>query len=94
MMDKVPKLVKGPAFHLEGDGQWDVQDLPPDVIMRAEYTGEIKVDGYPAVVFETEDGDQWAQKSPGTPSPKGDEAASQISQMAARVASRPCRRIP
>ena len=91
-MDHVPELVPGPAFHLEGDGQWDVQDLPPDVLRKAKYTGEIKIDGYPAVVFETSDGDQWAQKAAGTPSPKGDDAASQLSQMAARVASRSSRR--
>lgn len=76
-MDTVPKLVRGPAFHLEGDGRWDVQDLPEHVLHKAEYSGEIDVDGYPAVVFEMPDGDQWAQKSPGTPSPKGDTGAEQ-----------------
>ncbi len=81
MMDQTPKLVRGPAFHLEGDGQWDVQDLPPEALHGARYTGEIEIDGYPAVVFETRDGDQWAQKSPGTPAPKGDEAASALSQV-------------
>lgn len=86
-MNKVPDLVPGPAFHLEGDGQWDVQELPRDVLRRALYTGEVDIDGYPAVVFEMPDGSQWAQKSPGTPSPKGDEASDALSQMAARVAS-------
>ena len=76
-MDKVPKLVRGPAFHLEGDGRWDVQELPDHVLRGAEYSGEIDIEGYPAVVFEMPDGDQWAQKSPGTPSPKGDEGADQ-----------------
>ncbi len=82
--DAVPKLVRGPAFHLEGDGRWDVQDLPDSVLRGAEYSGEIEIDGFPAVVFEMPDGDQWAQKSPGTPAPKGDEA---LAQMAARVAA-------
>ncbi len=66
MASAVPELVEGPAFHLEGDGHWDVQDLPHSVLRDAEYTGEIKIDGYPSVVFETPDGDQWAQKAPGT----------------------------
>lgn len=77
-MDKVPELVSGPAFHLDGDGQWDVRELPPDVKHRAHYTGEIDIDGYPAVVFEMPDGAQWAQKAPGTPSPKAGEAAAQV----------------
>lgn len=76
-MDQVPKLVRGPAFHLEGDGRWDVQELPYTVLRDAEYSGEIDIDGYPAVIFETPSGDQWAQKSPGTPAPKGDEGADQ-----------------
>jgi hypothetical protein len=77
-MDKTPELVPGPAFHLEGDGHWDVQELPHDVARGAKFTGEIKIDGYPAVVFETKDGDQWAQKAPGTPAPKGDEGSAQV----------------
>jgi hypothetical protein len=91
-MDKTPKLVPGPAFHLEGDGHWDVQNLPHDVARGAKYTGEIRIDGYPSVVFETEDGDQWAQKAPGTPAPKGDEASKEavasLQKMAERIASR------
>jgi hypothetical protein len=77
-MDKTPELVPGPAFHLEGDGHWDVQELPHDVVRGSKFTGEIKIDGYPAVVFETKEGDQWAQKSPGTPAPKGDEGSAQV----------------
>lgn len=79
--------MRGPAFHLEGDGRWDVQDLPDSVLRSAEYSGEIEIDGYPSVVFETADGDQWAQKSPGTPSPKGDGADDALAKMAARVAA-------
>jgi len=73
-MDRVPKLVRGPAFHLDGDGRWDVQELPREVRQKAEYSGEIEIEGFPAVVFEMPDGDQWAQKAPGSPSPKGEEA--------------------
>jgi hypothetical protein len=74
----VSELVPGPAFHLEGDGKWDVQELPSDVLKSAKYFGEIKIEGYPAVIFEMPDGDQWAQKAPGTPAPKGDEASKAI----------------
>jgi hypothetical protein len=92
-MKKQPSLVPGPAFHLEGDGQWDVQELPEFVLNDASYVGEIKIDGYPAVVFETSAGDQWSQKAPGTPAPKGDEASASLSQtaferMACRLVSR------
>lgn len=86
--DQTPELVRGPAFHLEGDGRWDVQELPDLVLRGAEFSGEIEIDGYPAVVFEMPDGDQWAQKSPGTPSPKGDEGLDDVlARAAARVAS-------
>lgn len=74
----VPSLVPGPAFHLEGDGNWDVQEVPEVVLQSAAYVGDLKIEGYPCVVFETPDGDQWAQKAPGTPAPKGDEAAEQV----------------
>lgn len=90
-VDPAPELVPGPAFHLEGDGKWDVQELPRDVLVRAEYSGELEIDGYPAVVFEMPDGDQWAQKSPGTPAPKGASSFHRtysLEAMAGRVASR------
>lgn len=77
-MNPVPKLVPGNAFHLEGDGHWDVQRLPDEVIGTAEYIGEIKILGYPASVFEMPDGDQWAMKAPGTPAPKEDQAVEPI----------------
>ncbi len=85
-MNRVPKLVRGPAFHLEGDGRWDVQELPDSVLREAEYSGEIDIEGFPAVVFELPSGDQWAQKSPGTPAPKGDDGPDPLAQIAARVA--------
>jgi hypothetical protein len=86
MSNDLPKLVPGPAFHLEGDGKWDVQKLPDMVLKEAEYSGSIKIRGYPAVVFITKSGDTWAQKAPGTPSPKGDDAAHEIlEQIAARL---------
>lgn len=87
MADLVPELVEGPAFHLEGDGRWDVQDLPEEVLRDALFSGEIDIEGYHAVVFEMPDGDQWAQKAPGTPSPKGDGVPSPLLAMASRVSS-------
>ncbi len=86
-MDRTPELVRGPAFHLDGDGRWDVQELPYTVLRDAEYSGELKIEGSPAVVFQTPDGDQWAQKAPGEPSPKGEEAVEDaLAQVAARIA--------
>ncbi len=80
------KLAPGLGFHLEGDGKWDVQKIPPDVLRSAKFIGELEIEGFPSVVFETPDGDQWAQKAPGVPAPKGDEAADAIEKMAMRVA--------
>jgi len=73
-----PHLVPGLGFHLEGDGFWDVQEIPKNVLETAEFFGNLDIEGYQAVVFQTPNGDQWAQKAPGTPSPKGDEAKEQI----------------
>lgn len=76
--DPVPELVPGYGFHLEGDGFWDVQELPPDVARDAEFSAYLEIEGFPSAVFEMPDGDQWAQKEPGTSSPKGDEAARDV----------------
>jgi len=74
-LDVFPELTPGVGFHLEGDGFWDVQDIPEDVLGTATFSGYLEIQGYPSVVFETPDGDQWAQKQPGTHAPKGDDAA-------------------
>ncbi len=77
-MDAYPKLAPGYGFHLEGDGFWDVQEIPPNVLAESKYSGEFEIEGFPAVVFEMPDGDQWAQKAPGTPAPKGDQGAETV----------------
>lgn len=73
-----PRLVPGFGFHLEGDGFWDVQEIPKNVLETAEFFGNLDIEGFQAVVFQTPSGDQWAQKAPGTPAPKGDEAKEQL----------------
>jgi len=96
-LDAFPRLTPGVGFHLEGDGHWDVQDVPEDVLGSATFFGYLDILGYPSVVFETPDGDQWAQKQPGTPAPKGDDAArdamasSTLHAAALRVAGRTSR---
>lgn len=94
-MDKsseLPKPAPGVAFHLEGDGHWDVQKIPDDVFKTLEFSGELSIRGFRCSVFETPDGDQWAQKVPGTPAPKGDEAAmdatASIQRMARNIVAR------
>lgn len=76
--DPTPKLTPGIGFHLEGDGQWDVQEIPDWVFEDAEFFGYLTVQGYACSIFETSEGGQWAQKSSGTPAPKGDEGAKDI----------------
>lgn len=46
------KLAPGLGFHLEGDGKWDVQKIPPDVLRSAKFIGELEIEGFPSVVFE------------------------------------------
>jgi hypothetical protein len=69
------------AFHLEGDGHWDVQKIPDDILEQLKFSGELVIHGYRCSVFETPDGDQWGQKIPGTPAPKGDEGAAQMAML-------------
>jgi hypothetical protein len=63
-----PSLTPGIAWHLDPQGQWKTEKLPPDVLSGAAFSGFLTVEGYRASVFETPEGDQWAQKSTGTPS--------------------------
>lgn len=85
MSESDPKLSPGKGFHLEGDGKWDIQEIPDWVLDQAEFTGYLTIHGYNSSVFETQDGDQWAQKSSGTPAPKGDQAQK---EMLASIAKR------
>jgi len=78
VLDAYPELTPGYGFHLEGDGHWDIQKLPSEVLERAVFSGYLKILGYESAVFEMPDGDQWAQKQSGTPEPKGDEATREL----------------
>jgi hypothetical protein len=62
-----PSLSPGVAWHLDAQGQWQPENLPPDVLSKAKFSGYLTIDGYRSSVFETPEGDQWAQKSTGTP---------------------------
>lgn len=77
-LDAFPELTPGYGFHLEGDGFWDVQELPEEVLTGATFSGYLEIEGYQSAVFEMPDGDQWAQKQSGTPAPKGDDAAREM----------------
>ena len=87
-MNATPELVPGVGFFLEGDGQWDVKEIPDWVLDVAEYSGDLTIQGDQSAVFITPEGEQWAQKAAGTPAPKGDEAAREIMSSFHRMASR------
>lgn len=88
----VPQLAPGVGFILEGDGRWDVQNIPPDVVKSAEFDGYLTIQGYECSVFITPDGQQWAQKVSGTPAPKGDNDLvhnqASLERIAARIVSK------
>lgn len=60
------KLQSGYGFHLQPDGQWEVEKIPEKVLKEAKFSGHLTIEGYRSTVFETPDKDQWAQKSTGT----------------------------
>jgi hypothetical protein len=57
-----PKLSPGVAFHLDEDGTWKAKPVPPEVRREAEYSGTLTIYGYKSVVFETPNGQSWAQR--------------------------------
>lgn len=67
MAEETPSLTPGVGFHLDPQGQWEVKEIPPDVLNGAEFSGYLTIHGYRASVFETPGGEQWAQKSVNTP---------------------------
>lgn len=56
------KLTPGYGFHLLDDGSWKVEEIPSSVIYSAEESGTLRIEGVPSRVFETPDGDMWAQR--------------------------------
>lgn len=67
MAEEAPSLTPGVGFHLDQQGQWEVKEIPPEVLDGAEFSGYLTIHGYRASVFETPGGEQWAQKSVNTP---------------------------
>jgi hypothetical protein len=57
------KLTPGNGFHLGPDGQWKVEKIPDVVLKNAQFSGYLTIQGHRSTVFDTPDGDQWAQKS-------------------------------
>lgn len=84
-----PELAPGYGFFLEGDGQWDIKQIPKQIINTAKFDGFLTIKGFKCAVFITPDGESWAQKVSGTPAPKGDEAAQEIQSFdLAKIAAR------
>lgn len=86
--EAVPQLSPGIGFILEGDGKWDVQKIPPEVIKSAEFSGYLTIQGYKCSVFITPEGEQWAQKSSGIPAPKGDNDLIQSQATLRKIANK------
>lgn len=59
-------LQPGPAFRLQPDGSWAVENVPSGVPAASSFSGYLTINGYRCTVFETPEGDQWAQKSVAT----------------------------
>ncbi len=67
MAEGKPHLSPGVAFHLSPQGKWEAVELPEDAVKEGEFSGFLTIEGYRCSVFETPDGQQWAQKSVNTP---------------------------
>jgi hypothetical protein len=65
--EDLPLLSPGYGFHLKENGQWKVEKIPPEVLKTAEFSGYLTVSGYESTVFNTPEGDSWAQKRTETP---------------------------
>lgn len=65
MPEDVPAvaLTPGPAFRLQEDGSWETEEVPGPVIDSARFSGYLTIEGYRCTVFETPEGDQYAQRS-------------------------------
>lgn len=61
-----PLLQSGIGFHLNPDGSWKPEKIPPEVLKGAVFSGYLTINGYRSTVFNTKDGSSWAQKSSGT----------------------------
>lgn len=59
----IPKLSPGIGWHLGEDGKWAEEKISADVLETAKFTNYLTIFGYRASVFETPEGDLWAQKT-------------------------------
>jgi len=82
------QLSPGVGFHLTDSGQWEVKNIPPDVLTDAEVSGHLTIEGYRCTVFDTPSGEMWAQKGPGTVASAFSEGSGIMSTLASRVAAR------
>ena len=57
-----PVLNPGVAFHLDESGLWSPEKVPDLVLKDAIYKDDMTILGYRCLVFETSEGDLWAQK--------------------------------
>lgn len=78
-----PRLTEGAGFYLKPDGNWDIQEIPPNVVHEAEFSGYLTVQGYNCTVFEMPDGSMWAQKSSGTPATDDESKLATIARVIA-----------
>lgn len=56
------KLSPGYGFHLLDDGSWEIEEIPSSVLSSAKESGTLQIEGVPTRVFETAEGEMWAQK--------------------------------
>jgi hypothetical protein len=77
------RLQEGPAFHLQADGTWAVEDAPPVVVRDARFSGFLAIEGYWCAVFEL-NGAEWSQKAAGEV--PADSPMAKMSAIARRVA--------
>jgi hypothetical protein len=75
------RLQPGPAFHLQPDGTWLVENVPPAMAKDARFSGFLAIEGYWCAVFEL-NGEEWAQKAAGDVP----EAEAKLASIARRVA--------
>lgn len=62
------RLTPGNAFHLQPSGSWKVEHIPSSVLESALPSAFLTIQGIRSTIFETPEGEQWAQKSLGVAS--------------------------
>ncbi len=57
------KLSSGAGYFLNDDGEWEIKNIPNDVLKNSKYSGYLTINGVKCSVFDSHDGKQWAQKT-------------------------------